>query len=76
MGFNLWGTLGYRYNLARYLTNQTDQAETFAAFLTVNQINWTLADLLADPAKLDQFAATYNGNVSAYSAAILREAEA
>lgn len=75
MGFNLWGPLGYTHNLARYFVNQSDQAETFAAFLTANQINWTLAELLADPAKLDQFAATYNGNVRAYSAAILRGAQ-
>lgn len=75
MGFNLWGALDYRYNLARYLVNSADQAETFAAFLDVNKINFTLADLLSDPAKLDQFAATYNGNVAAYSAAILRAAQ-
>ena len=75
MGFNLWGQLGYAHNLARYFANQSDQAETFAAFLSLNKINWTLAELLADPVKLDQFAASYNGNVVAYSAAILREAQ-
>lgn len=77
MGFNLWSDVcDYTGNLAHYLVDSATQQRTFGAFLQANKIAWSLAELLADPTKMDQFCATYNGNVAAYRTAILARADA
>jgi len=66
MGFNLWGEtnlLGSTCTLAHYLIDQDLQADTFDHFLILNNIDWSLSQLLADPEKLDRFAAVYNGSL-------------
>lgn len=68
MGFNLY-ELGWNSDVASFMTDPSSQAIMFNEFLDSKHINYTLAEMLADNAKLLQFSDTYNGS-AAYMAKI------
>ncbi len=77
MGFNLYsGAHPWTSTVFDFLNSPSAQIAFFQQWLTDRGMAFTLADLLADPEKLNAFAEFYNGNAQAYAPAILREARA
>lgn len=72
MGFNLYDTLGYRGNILKFWSDSELQLEFFGRFLSVKNINYNWETLKTNPALLSRFAQIYNGDASAYSAAMLK----
>lgn len=64
MGFNLYG-MGYAGKIHDYLLDADTQMLYYAKFVTLNNINFTWNQMLADNGKMVSFAIHYNGN-SAY----------
>lgn len=73
MGFNLYA-LGWRGSVVPFLDKPEYQSKYFALYLNSRGINWTWAEIKADPAKLQKFALEYNGNAAAYSQRMLAKA--
>lgn len=77
MGFNLWGDIcSYDGHFADFLKNHDAQEAALLNFLRANKINYSLAELIADREKLNDFARKYNGpgNVKEYGTKIRQAA--
>lgn len=80
MGFNLWDASRPLISADEF-TFRSDTAlqdKAFADFLAARGIAYELADMLADPAKLEHFVEVWNGpgNVDDYAALIRQHAAA
>lgn len=73
MGFNIYGALGYRDFIGKFINDELAQNSLFNQFVTTLKINYSVDELQNDTAKRQHFAKEYNGpgNVIAYSARIL-----
>lgn len=60
LGYNLYLD-GYSRPVAKFLASAFDQEAALETFLTRRSINWTWADLVADPRKAETFTTRYNG---------------
>lgn len=75
MGFNIY-SLGYDLPILQFWQSQTDQRAIYDAFIKKRSINFSWSEMLADQAKMEEFARVYNGpaDISEYIAAMHREA--
>ena len=75
MGFNIY-SLGYDLPILQFWQSQTDQRNIYDAFIKKNGVNFSWAEMLADNAKMEEFARVYNGPaaINEYVAAMHREA--
>lgn len=75
MGFNLYsGAHPWKKTVFDFLNAPWMQRLFFRQWLADRGMNYTLAALLADPAKLQAFAAFYNGNAAVYAPAMVTAA--
>jgi hypothetical protein len=63
MGFNLYSgnSIARNCSICDFLTDLTLQNDAFDAYCISRGINFSVEEMLNDPAKLKQFAVTYNG---------------
>lgn len=64
MGFNLWGSLGYKRDMYTFLSSTEDQYEMFAELIKRDGIYYSIDDLKNNKDKRTSFAIKYNGAAS------------
>lgn len=80
MGFRLYGdpkethkNFGYRGGIVAFLNDRTLQRSLFTGYVVAAGVNFSIAELISDPAKRAKFAEEYNGPgaIADYSQKIL-----
>lgn len=66
MAYNLY-FYGYSKSVFDFVNSDNDQLQAFTSFLVRRGINFSLNDILTNPAILAKFSRTYNGNAELYS---------
>lgn len=78
MGENLWGMLGYSFDVAYFLNSEDLQDSAYWNFCQRKGIGFSLNEFLTDSAKRLQYARLYNGpgNPAAYADRMISEYKA
>lgn len=71
-GDSLYLTCGWTFPIVSYLTSPGSQRVAFMRFITTRHIGYNLGDVVNDVVKRNDFAHHYNGDISAYSARLLK----